>query len=426
MGARLGLVLAALLLSGCGARERIRAGDRYMEAGRYAAAGRAYSKAADRRRRSSRALEGAAAAWLADGDPEQALPYARRAAAQSDTGLPLLAEVLIGLGRGQEAVPLLEATTEAPERDRWLAEALLSAGQLDAALTAAGRAHADEAGELAGLIGWLSARQGRDEDALSIAHRTRGASSPQAQADAAAIFRLLGDDSSSAAIEAEEYVGLWWASAAWMQETGESEAALRRFMWLWVADPADGRAARHAGELLVVLGEPEAARRALSDALSVDDTDPSVWHTLARACHALEDWSCSASARARYLDLSESPTVSDWVLGARAWRAAGSTPDLIAMWERAIKRQPDEPTLYYHLSGSLQESGRIDEAVGYARLAWRLAPGDAEVALLLGGLYSQREEYEAAAAIYREAITSSPSDSRLRASLKTVLGYIPY
>ncbi len=421
----LGSILAVLLLSGCGAQERIRAGDNYMEAERYAAAGRAYGKAADRRRRSSRALEGAAAAWLADGDPEQALFYARRAAAQADSGLALLAAVLIDLGRGKEAVPLLEEAPLAPGQDRWLAEALLSTGQLDAALTAAGRAEPDEGGELAGLLGWLSARQGRDEDALSIAHRTRGAASPQAQADVAAIFRMLGDDT-VIEVEAERHIKQWWASAALMLEANEHEAALRRFMWLWVADPADGRAARHAGELLVTLEEFDVARHALTDALAVDDTDPSLWQTLARACFAMEDWSCSAAARSRYLDLSASPTVADWVLGARAWRAAGSMPDLIAMWERAIKRQPDTAALYYHLSGSLLEAKRVDEAIGYARLAWQLALGDPEVALLLGGLYSSRQEYEAAADIYRVALESSPSDSRLHASLKTVLGYIQY
>ena len=68
MPARAGLLLA-LLLVGCTARERIRAGDGYMEDGRYAAAGRAYAKAVDRRPNNSRALEGAAAAWLADGAP---------------------------------------------------------------------------------------------------------------------------------------------------------------------------------------------------------------------------------------------------------------------------------------------------------------------------------------------------------------------
>ncbi|MFT5679666.1 MAG: tetratricopeptide (TPR) repeat protein [Myxococcota bacterium] len=429
MAARLGAALAALLLIGCSARERIRAGDDYMAAGRYAAAGRAYNKAADRRPHSSRALEGAAAAWLADGEPEQALTYARLATEQSPTGLPLLAETLIELGRGREAVSLLEEAPDTPGQSRWLAESLLSAGLLDAALSEAGTAEADEGGELAGLIGWLNARLGHDEDALSIAHRLQSAPSTQARADAVAIRMLLRDDPAdgvATAVPTSELTRQWWVAAALMLETGEPEAALRRFMWLWANDPTDGRAARHAGELLVVLGDPAGARRALTASLSIDDSDLMLWLTLARACHALEDWQCSASARSRALALSESPTVEDWVLGARAWRAAGSMPELVSMWEGAIKRQPNKPTLYYHLSGTLMEAGRIDEAVGYARAAWNLAPQDAEVALLLGELYARREEYRSAVRVYEAALQSSPSDSRLHASLKTVLGYIPY
>jgi tetratricopeptide (TPR) repeat protein len=429
MSARTGLLAAVLLLSACGARERIRAGDEYMEAGRYAAAGRAYSKAVDRRSRSRRALEGAAAAWLADNDPERALIYAQRAADRGDSGAALLAETLIELGRGREAVPLLQDSPDALDRDRWMAEALLSAGQLDAALTAASAATPDEAGEIAGLIGWLSARLDRDEDALSLAHRLRSATSPQARADAAAIMLLLGDEAArdvAATIQPETLTERWLAAAARMQQSGEQEAALRRFMWLWAVAPDDPRATRHAGELLVELGEPAAARRALGISLALDESQSEVWRTLARACHDLEDWRCSAAARSRHLDLIEAPTLEDWLAGARDWRAAGSLPDLIAMWERAVKRQPDQPTLYYHLAGSLMEAGRIDEGVGYARLAWKLVPGDAEVALLLGELYTAREEYVTAAAVYRQAIASNPSDSRLRASLETVLGYIPY
>ena len=112
--------------------------------------------------------------------------------------------------------------------------------------------------------------------------------------------------------------------------------------------------------------------------------------------------------------------------GARAWRKAGDLDEVVALWRDAVKRQDDQPTHYYHLAGSLRETGETDAAVGYARLAWNLAPGDANIALLLGELYGARAEYESAAAIYRAALQSNPGDSRLEAGLNTVLGYIPY
>ena len=429
MRTRVGLLLAALLLAGCSARERIRAGDGYMETGRYAAAGRAYAMAVDRRPRNSQALEGAAAAWLANGDPERALTYARRATERQSSGTPLLAETLLQLGRGQETVTMLEDAVDAPERDRWLAEALLATGELNAALSTAQGAEHDDAGNLAGLLGWLNARLDNDEAALSLAHRLRGAESPQARADAAAILLLLGDDSAAnlaKTVPVDVLAEQWWAQAAKKLQSAEKEAALRQFMWLWALSPGDARYTMRAGQLLLDLGEPAPARRALSASLAVDDEQREVWHALAMTCQDLEDWHCSAHARSKVLDMSEDPSLQDWLDNARAWRSAGSMPDLIAMWEDAVKRQPEQPTLYYHLAGSLMEVGQINQAIGFARLAWKLAPGDAEIALLLGELYTSREEYTSAADIYRQSLASNPGDSRLRASLKTVLGYIPY
>ena len=424
-----GWLLVAMLVMGCSARERIRSGDKYMEAGRYAAAGRAYAKAVERRPRNSHALEGAATAWLADGDPEQALMYARRAGERRDAGLPLHAETLIQLGRGAEAVPLLEEAPSAPLRMRWLAAAYLSAGDLSAALTAAQDAEADPGGEVLGLQGWLNARLGNDESALSAAHRLRDADSPQARADAAAILLLFGDAASAQVaqtIETEPLVAHWWKQAVWKIQTGETEAALRQLMWLWAIDPDDARYSLRAGQLLIEAGEPAVARRALRMAVTRDETLREGWSSLTRACAELKAWTCSADARTRLIALTENPSLQDWLAGARAWKKAESLPGLIAMWESAIRRQEDQPTHYYHLAGSLMEADRIDEAVGYARLAWRLVPGDAEVALLLGELYLGREEYTTAAQVYREAISNNPSDSRLRAGLETVLGYIPY
>jgi tetratricopeptide (TPR) repeat protein len=160
--------------------------------------------------------------------------------------------------------------------------------------------------------------------------------------------------------------------------------------------------------------------------VATDDSLREGWSGLAKACAELEAWRCSADARTRLIALMENPSLQDWLAGARSWKKADSLPGLIAMWESAVRRQDDQPTHYYHLAGSLMEANRIDEAIGYARLAWRLVPGDAEIALLLGSLYLGREEYTTAAQVYREAIASNPSDSRLRAGLKTVLGYIPY
>ncbi len=424
------VALLILLSTGCGARERLRAGDRYLEQQRYAAAGRAYEKAAEQRPKNLRALEGAAQAWLAAGEPETALHFATAASDQgSPTGTLLMAEALLQLGRGSEALPDLKALPEStPGRAHALAAAYLAAGDLPQAAAMGRAALSSGTVESMALMAWLHARSGDAEDALSLAHRARSAQDPTVRADAAAVLKLLGDPAAAeeAGLLDEDTLTRWWRTAAVQSDAGDLESASRGLARLWAQDPTDPRYPMHLGNFLLAAEAPALARAPLEASIALDPDQPDTWRALAVACQKLQLARCEAEAWTGLLLHQDETTPADWQRAGRAWEATKDTEQAAALWREAVRQLPEDAAMRYALARALVEVGQTNAAIGHARLAWQLSPGDAEIGLLLGELYSARGEYDAAADIYRQAIRFSPQDARLRAGLQAVQPHLSY
>ncbi len=86
----------------------------------------------------------------------------------------------------------------------------------------------------------------------------------------------------------------------------------------------------------------------------------------------------------------------------------------IPCWERAIALSPKErPGPYISLGWSLQEEGRLSEAVEQYRTAVRLQPEAVMAQINLGGIHEELGEPAAAEAAYRTA-ARYPAEFRAR------------
>jgi tetratricopeptide (TPR) repeat protein len=93
---------------------------------------------------------------------------------------------------------------------------------------------------------------------------------------------------------------------------------------------------------------------------------------------------------------------------AMASREAGRLEDAIALFERAIKRQPPFPAAFHVYGTLLAELNRYDEATIVLSRGLRLTPNAAELASLLGDVLANRNDHAGACAAYQQALTSAP------------------
>ena len=92
----------------------------------------------------------------------------------------------------------------------------------------------------------------------------------------------------------------------------------------------------------------------------------------------------------------------------------------IPCWERAIELSTKErPGPYISLGWSLQEEGRLSEAVEHYRTAVRLQPEAVMAHINLGGIHEELGETAAAEAAYRTAVRIQPNFGLAYARLGT-------
>ncbi|MEL6348377.1 MAG: tetratricopeptide repeat protein [Myxococcota bacterium] len=422
-----------IVLWGC-VSGRMRDAASYMEQQRYPAAAAAYGDVLSKRPDRLDALLGQASALLAADRPEAALAPAERAAGRgAPAGIALYARALLAVGRGDEAVSLLRTDDEIPDDEipddeipddeipdgpRLLVEALLVAGAHDAALRIAREHSAEHPGPWA----WAAMRAGAVSEAQSAGYAATLSEDEDARADGAAVLSALGVEASVDI--SEDAVTRWWTAAGRLEAGGDAEGVLRQLSRLAAAQPKDVAVLRRLGQQWLALDAPQPARRVIEMALEADPQQPDLWLVLSRICAQLKQPRCEGAALEGRLIYSPDAPIEDWVRAGSIWESLGEGERWVGLWGLAVTRRPGDPTAQYHLARALQALGRIDEAVGHARLSWQASAGDAEVALLLGELYEIRREFRAAAALYREAISLHPADQRLISRLETVLGYV--
>ncbi len=94
----------------------------------------------------------------------------------------------------------------------------------------------------------------------------------------------------------------------------------------------------------------------------------------------------------------------------------------VLCWEQAIDLSPTErPGPRISLGWSLQEEGRLPEAVEQYRTALQLQPEAVMARINLGGIHEELGEMSQAEAAYREAIAVSPKSGLAHAKLATLL-----
>jgi Tfp pilus assembly protein PilF len=94
----------------------------------------------------------------------------------------------------------------------------------------------------------------------------------------------------------------------------------------------------------------------------------------------------------------------------------------IPCWERAISLSAQErPGAYISLGWSLQEEGRLSDAVAQYRTALRLQPEAVLAQINVGGIHEEMGEMDQAEAAYRAAIGTAPRFGLGHAKLATLL-----
>jgi len=109
---------------------------------------------------------------------------------------------------------------------------------------------------------------------------------------------------------------------------------------------------------------------------------------------------------------------ASWRAVARHWLEAGDRRAAASALERALKENPQDVDSLLAMSQLLEGVRDIDQAIGYARMAWQVARGEPKVALVLGELYVARGENAAALEVYQISLAAHPQVDALRLALR--------
>jgi predicted Zn-dependent protease len=304
----------------------------------------------------------------------------------------LLAEILTGYGRLEEAIPLLQqAAALAPDQPvHWhrLGEAQLKANHLAEADAAFSRLLALQPGNVHALFGL--ARCGLQAGRLTAARsRLQEATAadpffPGAQSLLATVYERLGNPAAAElarqrvsgdgrytgmadplAIDLAAYCrqpyALLVAASAEMSDGRPAQAVplLQRALEL---DPRDARLHRQLGRARGRLGDPAGARRALEQAVALAPADEKIRSELIGLLRQAED----LPALQRVVDegLAATPDSASFHFEAgRLAVAAGRPDDAIAHFTRVSRLRPEESAAQCELAGIHFAAGRAAAGV---------------------------------------------------------------
>jgi tetratricopeptide (TPR) repeat protein len=447
------IAMVAIWLTACAsARRQVREADALLEAGRYGAATRTYSKALERDAENTQALVGLAQARILDGDPRAAIAPAEAALRlHADGAEAVLADALIASGRGAEALQRLPPDTGLDPA--WVGrrlEALLASANLPAAAELAlglDPASAD-AGTLA-MAAWALSRIGRS----GPAHDRASAAAALAMDDkavqslCAAVFDVVGDRAraggavSLARTARGSDPQQWLVAATVRQQGGDTEGAIRFLAMARALNTGDDRLTRDLGRMYLERGaaaraaplleaaaqsptyaEPKSSSGMLSAPSPLSDGDRrealgAILNDLAVARGLLGDQAGAINAREEAL-LLRTASAGEWLAIADAWLSASQPARAAAAVDRALAKEPSlVPALVLRCRADALV-GVADRAVGTCRAAFAAAPGNADVALILGSVHERRGEADQASRAYKEALQINPKDSRLIEALR--------
>lgn len=358
-------------------------------------------------------------AWNLADDPGQALVRAESAvAAGRDEARLEQARALVGLGRGAEALPLLEGSSAAALR----AEALLAAGRLDEARQALNDTNSPRALMLSAWLAWRIEGAAGCASALPLAASAveRQHEDAELASEAAALASACQDPARARAwhlqarsFERRELLDRRAAAEA-RRQAGDAEGAARLLARATALYPEDGEARRDLGVAWLSAGQADRAVADLQAALQLapysqdlSRSEPilavgsrsapqraelitQAWSQLAAALDAKGDPANAAAALERSLlaRAQASPPVpadaNDWLALAERWSALRLHPKAVEAALNATRLAPTSAPTWLGLARIQLRAGRSQDALGAARKAWEIAPGTPETAVVLG------------------------------------------
>jgi protein O-mannosyl-transferase len=108
-------------------------------------------------------------------------------------------------------------------------------------------------------------------------------------------------------------------------------------------------------------------------------------------------------------------------LGSLTWAQEGYWKDSVALFERSVSLNPDDPVGRGNLGMAWVDLGNLHRALPHFRRAVELAPGNASGRMNLGNALAMMGRFEEAIAEYQEASRLAPEDPRVRYDLGRTL-----
>lgn len=100
------------------------------------------------------------------------------------------------------------------------------------------------------------------------------------------------------------------------------------------------------------------------------------------------------------------------ILAGCSWHQVGYWENGLTLFSHTLAITKDNPLIESHYAVALQKAGRVDEALPHAEAAVKLSPRFVSAWLLLGSIYADKKNPEAAERAYREAVRLQPSSGR--------------
>ncbi len=196
---------------------------------------------------------------------------------------------------------------------------------------------------------------------------------------------------------------------------GDLAAARRSFMAASVAAP------RHAGvwnayaNLLIDMGDHDAAMTAYRRALDLDPGSAATWTNLGLAAWAAKRLDAAAAALTRALTLAPDDCRALGTLGL-VEQARGDSDAALGAYGRALAIAPDDALVRHNMATALRQADRHDEA-----LALLGTPTLADSAALRGHILADLGRFDAAVAQYRDCLARAPGHVETLGALAALL-----
>lgn len=451
-------VLLTLALLACGPKGALADAEALVEAGRLSAAARLLDDALDERPGQPELSLALARVRLSLGDAEAAVPLARAATDHGAIGSrAVLSEALSWSGDAAGALRAVEAGPEDPSaavatrQSEALALVGLGRGQEALPLLAS---QPSEHLQARALEAWVLARVGRVDEAAAVAGRleSRARDDAEALVDCAVVHYLAANG--AAAGQAIEQARVAAAAAGTsleelrrshieradrLHQRGAHELAVRLGMRAVAMDPTDGRLAWAVGTWWLQAGEPRRAADLLTRAMASPDL------TVEQRPGAIQVESTVGATREERLQARHAAAVAlaeAWArIGDEEQRVAalgiaataGGTPEDVlryaqALWDAGrvvevwrVASAPDPARVGPQLGARLQllasmaalRLGDMQSALQTGQVAWNLSPHDPEITAHLAHAYATAGQQDRALGLLQAALRAHPGNPQL-------------